>query len=1200
MTGSSSNFEFCSIWPEMAELAERAKKAESYIHSDPRSSCFYARTAVELLVNTVFEIDSWVNKPRHDASLMSLIHEQSFKKNLKHGLFPKFKLVIKLGNESAHSASPLRPRDALQSVKELHHIFYWFYRTYTPNLNRAEFQVRPFDEALIPNKIAIDANVAKQALNAAEELKKARASKKELERLKALEEEYAKRDEAERLEKQKQLDENEALKKQNEALLAQIAEAKAQAEAADDRHEYNEAETRDYLIDNLLHEAGWKLEDERDREFPVSGMPISKQNPKGNGFVDYVLWDGLKPLALVEAKRTTRDPEEGLHQAKLYADCLEAAYGTRPIIFCTNGYDHLIWDDSQYPSRPVQGFYKKDDLNRLINRRTNHTTFFDAGENFTATINNDITNRYYQKNAITRTLHRFQIDRQRKALVVMATGTGKTRTAISMVDLLSSHGWVKNILFLADRNALLTQAKKNFTKLLPNISSTILDASVVKGFESHRIYFSTYPTMKNLLDQGQEVCPFGVGHFDLIIVDEAHRSVYRKFREIFNYFDGFLVGLTATPKDDVAKDTFEIFDLQKGDPTFNYEAEVAYADKVLVPPTPYEVTTKFMAHGINKDELSEEEQEEWRNLDDLEEREEVLPSEVNTFLFNEDTANKMFRQLFTDGIHVEGGDVIGKTIIFAANNKHAQFLQECFDKSFPKWKGKLAQVITYKNPYAQSLIDEFSEEGVAFDPENPKLRIAISVHMLDTGIDVPEVVNLVFLKVVHSKVKFIQMVGRGTRLCPDLFAPGEDKSGFKIFDYCGNYEFFTKNPDGAKDSAPKSLGERLFEKRVQLSEVIKERLSRAENDLEGVELEEDYKQGLKGLASYQRDMVHHKVSGMNLDNFIVRPKRELLEPFLERDRWNNLGDEDLTNIEQHLSALPSEAEQFNADEANNEMSNRLDNLCLTMQLQVLTQNIVGETERTKTIEIAEKLEQKRSIPAVEAQLPLIQDIQSIEFWQYIDPITIEDVRRRLRNLLFALDKEEKGVVYTNFEDTLETPNPIQQPMPKVSLEMYRKRTEQYIKEHEDHLTIQKLKRNKPVTQTDLEELERILKDASGVSDDTDYENEVLKSKPLGEFIRELIGLDRAAAVEAFGDFLDANTYSPEQINFVEQIITYLTSNGVLDKSQIFDPPFSDMHPEGAFGFFDDAKVVELVSRIDKIKANAYVHDSDVAKYPSSL
>lgn len=1173
---TQSNFDFLAVWDACAELQARAKKAEAAIKSDPRVSCFYARNCVELMVETVFDIDNRLVRPKHDEGLMSLIHDKDFKENIKYSLFPKLKLVIQIGNGAVHGAAP-PPREALQAVKELHHLLYWFARTYTPDLDCSSFGPFEFDEVLVPQTVAIDAKLAMMTV-------------KEIESLK---EQLAESDKSKREQEEKRLKENAALQAENEALKQRIAQAVVDSKQAQDKHDYNEAETRHWLIDPLLREAGWQLADVKDREYPICDMPISPQNPKGNGKVDYVLWgDDGTALAIVEAKRTGISPIAGQNQAELYADCLEKQCGVRPIIFYTNGYETNLWDDTQYIPRVVQGFYTKEELELLIKRRTDRISFFDGKQSVTELIDNNIADRYYQKAAITKVLEHFELGRERKALLVMATGTGKTRTIISLVDLLTKNNWVKNILFLADRNALLTQAKKNFVKLAPRISCTLLDSSLKKGSIDSRLYFSTYPTMKNLLDRDADQRPFGVGHFDLIIVDEAHRSVYSKYKQIFEYFDGLLVGLTATPKDEVDKNTYGLFDLQDGIPTYAYEDTSAYAEGYLVPPTKISVATKFIREGVKYAELSDEEKAEWDEKEQLAEREEVLPSEVNKFLFNEHTAELMFAQLLSKdahgGIHVEGGDVIGKTIIFAANNDHAEFLQKVFDKNYKKWKGKLAQVITYKNPYAQSLIDEFSEEGQAFDPNNPKLRIAISVDMLDTGIDVREVVNLVFYKVVQSKVKFTQMIGRGTRQCENLFGPGDDKTTFKVFDYCQNFEFFNANPNGLVSTLAKPISQQVFDKRIKLSLVINNIIGNAPSTT----AEQHLHTQLQTLRTYTLDLLHHQVQGMNLDNFIVRSSRQSIEPFLKRENWNDIDDTKHTELENHIAHLPTEAEPFNSDEQSNNLANRFDNQILTMQLALLEKGMVPEKLRIQVMEFAQQLEGKTSIPAVKKHLDLIQAVQTVEFWEHIALHALEEIRLKFRNLMFALDKTEKYVVYTDFEDEVQGISDVTPSNYTASLDLsqYRKKTEQYVKDHQDQITIQKLKRNKPITQSDLDTLEELLLNASGMADKVLYREKVLESKPLGKFIRELIGLDMNAAKEAFSDFLDEGTYTSQQIQFVNQIINYLMSNGTLEIAHIFEPPFTDMHDESVYAYFDDSKVVELLGRIKKINANVSTHD----------
>ena len=776
-----SHFGFLQAeWPV---IFEATAKAELLVHADPRTACFYARRALELAVAWAYKHDSLLRLPYQD-NLGALIHEPTFKAVAGEAVFSKARVINTLGNQAVHSHRPIQESDALSALRELFHVGYWLARSYargakpTPGL---AFDVNALPKATPLPKQTID------------QLQKLEAGLRERdEKLSAL------------------LADKTALDEELKQLRAEVAEAKKAAAAQPDTHDYSEAQTRDYFIDLLLKEAGWPLDQPLDREFEVAGMP----NAQGKGFVDYVLWgDDGKPLGLVEAKRTRRDPRVGQQQAKLYADCLEKQFGQRPLIFYSNGYDHWLWDDVNYPPRQVQGFYKKVELDLVIQRRVSRKSLA------AAEINPQIVERYYQTRSIRRIGEAFERDHDRKALVVMATGAGKTRTVIALADLLMRCNWAKRILFLADRVALVRQAVNAFKKHLPDSSPVNL---VTEKDAEGRIFVSTYPTMMGLIDDTKDgLRRFGVGHFDLVIIDEAHRSVFQKYRAIFDYFDSLLVGLTATPKDEVDRNTYSLFDLENGVPTDAYGLEEAVKDGFLVPPKAVSVPLRFEREGINYDELSEEEKEQWDALEwdeDGEVPDRVEAEAVNKWLFNKDTVDKVLAHLMTRGLTVAGGDRLGKTILFAKNQAHADFIADRFNINYPHYKGEFARVITFRTEYAQSLIDNFSSKDKA-------PHLALSVDMLDTGIDIPEVVNLVFFKLVRSKTKFWQMLGRGTRLCPDLFGPGQHKQFFYLFDYCQNLEFFSQNPETTEGALSQSLGKRLFKGRLELIGELDEKLA---------------------------------------------------------------------------------------------------------------------------------------------------------------------------------------------------------------------------------------------------------------------------------------------------------------------------------------------------------------------------------------
>jgi type I restriction enzyme R subunit len=644
-----------------------------------------------------------------------------------------------------------------------------------------------------------------------------------------------------------------------------VAAAKLAATAQPDTHDYSEAETRDYFIDLLLKEAGWPLDQTRDREFAVAGMP----NNDGRGFVDYVLWgDDGKPLGLVEAKRTRRDARAGQQQARLYADCLQRQFGQRPLIFFSNGYEHWLWDDTNYPPRAVQGFYKKAELELAIQRRASRKSLA------TAELNKDIVERYYQWRGIRRIAESFERDHDRKALLVQATGAGKTRTVIALCDLLMRCNRVKRVLFLADRVALVNQAVNAFKRHLPDASPVNL---VSEKDAEGRVFVSTYPTMMGLIDEtrnGQR--RFGVGHFDLVIIDEAHRSVFQKYRAIFDYFDALLVGLTATPKDELDRNTYSLFDLENGVPTDAYSLAEAVHDGFLVPPQAVSVPLKFQREGIRYDELSEDDKEQWDALEWDEEGsvpDRVEAEAVNRWLFNKDTVDKVLQHLMTRGVTVAGGDRLGKTILFAKNQRHAEFIAERFNANYPHYKGEFARVITFRTEYAQSLIDSFAARD-----KTP--HIAISVDMLDTGIDIPEVVNLVFFKLVRSKTKFWQMLGRGTRLCLDLFGPGQHKTFFYVFDYCQNLEYFSQDIPASEGALAEALGKRLFNARLELIGELDRKLAAADRHAahEQRAIPHGHPETDGEVRAQLAVLLQREVVAMNLDNFVVRPKRRIVEP----------------------------------------------------------------------------------------------------------------------------------------------------------------------------------------------------------------------------------------------------------------------------------------------------------------------------------
>ena len=1135
-----SNFAF--LQPEWSFLFEAASKAEGMANTDARASCFYARRTLELAVAWLYTHDKSFRLPYQD-NLAALIHEPSFRAVLGDALFTKAKLVKDLGNLAVHSTRRVLPADAVAATRELFHLCYWLARTYGRQ-SRPDPGLR-FLLELLPATATVAA--APQTLD---QLQKLEAQLHERdEKLSAL------------------LSDKAALNDELAKLRDEFAAARRANAAQPDTHDYSEAQTRDTFIDLLSKEAGWTLDAKKNFEVEVTGMP----NNQGKGFVDYVLWgDDGKPLALKEAKRTRKDARIGQQQAKLYADCLEKMYGQRPVIFYTNGYQHWLWDDVNYPPRAVQGFLKKDELELMIQRRNSRKKLAEA------VVNGEIVERYYQTRAIRRIGEAFEVDKQRKALVVMATGAGKTRTVIALADVLMRCNWAKRILFLADRVALVNQAVKAFKLHLPDSSPVNL---VTEKNTDGRVFVSTYPTMMGLIDDAKDgQRRFGVGHFDLIIIDEAHRSVYQKYRAIFEYFDSLLVGLTATPKDEIDHNTYGLFDLESGVPTDAYALDDAVNDGYLVPLKAVSVPLKFQREGIRYKDLPEEEQEQWDALEWGEDGAAPPPDEVNAaalnkWLFNSDTVDKALAHLMTRGQKVAGGDRLGKTIVFAKSNAHANFIEARFNTNYPHLAGHFARVVTYETKYAQKLIDEFSVKDAA-------PHIVISVDMLDTGIDVPEVLNLVFFKAVRSKTKFWQMIGRGTRLCPDLFAPGQHKAFFYVFDYCQNLEYFNQNPDNVDGYASEPLGKRLFKTRLDVVAELDTLL------LAGTRVAQpDAAYGnLRFTESLFRGELtqglHAIVAAMRLDNFVVRTQRKSVEKFAQSRAWDRLRGEDIDELVQNVAGLPSELVDDDED------AKRFDLLVLRTQLSILQMRPDWSSLRDKMQAIARALEDQEAIPAIKAQMVLIQSIAGEEWWQDVTIGMLENARKRLRALIKLIEKAKKIVVYTDFEDELGEEVLVALPQAGGGMDMtrFKRKARDFLREHENHLSLQRLRRNQPLTASDLTELAGMLLAAGGTQ--VLIDEAVEQSHGLGIFIRSLVGLDRETATQAFSQFITGTTATPSQIEFIDLIVQHLTENGVMDAARLYESPFTDISHQGPEAVFPSAKVEAIVRVLEEIRQRA--------------
>ena len=1118
-----SNFAFLETQSAYASFAPACVEAEGIFGASPALCAVGCRKALELAVNWVYAADATLRMPYRD-NLQALLHEPSFRFSVDARTWGKLPYLVKLGNVAVHTQRSVSAGDALAALQALFEFVQWLDYSYGE-----AYEARTFDPARIPaERHAVDAAKLREQAG--------------------------------------RLGEQEA---EIKALRAEVAQLSARVTALKDAHrrerrftpeELTEFETRKRFIDVDLKGMGWRFEgpgaDVRE-EFEVEGMAGV---PGQKGFCDYVLFgkDGL-PLAVVEAKRTSKDPNIGRKQAALYADCLERAFGRRPMMFTTNGFETYFWDDRSGPQRQVSGVFGREDLQKLMNRRTERCALE------AVPISDRITDRYYQKEAI-RAVCGQMAQGFRRHLLVMATGTGKTRTAASLTDVLSRGGWVTNVLFLADRTALVKQARDAFKNMLPEMSLCNLCAN--RDDRNARIVFSTYPTMLNAIDgaRTEDGLPcFTPAHFDLIIIDESHRSIFRKYRAIFDYFDAQLVGLTATPKTDVDRNTYDFFEMERGVPTYAYDYETAVrVDHVLVPYYNYEVKTQFLEEGIVYDKLSEADKERYE--EDFGEdggMPEAIPSAaLNAFVFNKDTVDTVLQDVMERGIKVAGGDRLGKTILFAQNKRHAEFILERFNSLYPKLCGTFAQRVVCDDAYAQTIIEDFGQAEKA-------PHIAVSVDMLDTGIDVPECVNLVFFKKVRSKTKFWQMVGRGTRLCKGLACVDAldgayvGKRRFLIFDYCGNFEFFRAHKEGYEGSEPQSLSEKIFGKRVRLLLA-----------LQGSAFADAAHQAWrKELA----DRCHGQVAALNPELVSVRLQRSHVERFRERKAFDVLSEGDWGELVAYVAPLiPSD----DADEA----AKRFDNLMYGLMLGHIDGTPALQTAQTKVRRIAERLERKATIPQIRERLPLLQDLRSETFWKDADVLLFERVRKELRELVRFLDEsgEGPGVIVTDLTDPVRRVSEGQPLEAAYDFADYRAKVNRYVNEHGDVPAIRKLTHNIPLSEADYRELERILTQELGTPEDY---RQAFGDTPFGLLVRKIAKLDHKAAMEAFSAFINDGSLNQRQIAFVHQIISHIEKNGYMeDVTELIRPPFD--RPVSFVKLFDAQRQAALLAAIRQVRENA--------------
>lgn len=1100
----NSNFSYLKKESKYESFVDACIDAENLMNVSYSATATFTRRAMELAVRWIYINDEEIKLPYND-SFAALINNYNFKNIVGIELYKSLDYTRELGNKAAHTNMSVDRNQAILSLRNLFNLTHFIDYCYSK-----DFEERSFDESILGSNDKLKKTIKEQ-----EDFFEIISKKdKDLEEL---------------------IKENERLREENKNIRK--AHEKTRSYKVDS---LSEEETRKAYIDLDLELKGWEIGKNCLEEVKVSHM----DNKSKTGFVDYVLYaDNGKPLAVVEAKRTRNSPKLGKVQAKMYADSLEIETGTRPVIFYTNGIDYYIWDDKDYPERKISGIYSKKDLESLNFMKKNRKSLKNPY------IREDITNREYQKEAITRTLESYELG-HRKALLVMATGSGKTRTAASIVDIMLKNNWAKNILFLADRTALVKQAKESFSEYLKELSlCNLLDN---RDDVNARMVFSTYPTIMNAIDEkkgndGNRI--FTNGHFDLIILDESHRSIYKKYQDIFAYFDARLLGLTATPVDEIDRNTYRIFEMEEGNPTFAYDLKEAIDNGYLVNyELPKTSETKIMRDGIKYRDLSKEEKEEFEMTFDS--FDDIPNNDVNKTLFNIDTVDIVIKDLMEKGIKVEGGDKLGKTIIFAANQAHADFIVKRFDALYPEYKGDFAQAIYHKINYVDTLIDKFKNK-------KSYPQIAVSVDMLDTGIDVPEIVNLVFFKKIRSKAKFWQMIGRGTRLCKDLFGPGLDKKGFLIFDYYYNFEFFGENKGGIEGVIQKSITENLFNIKLDIIKV-----------LENLEYQEE------DFINYRKELIDNLVlliKGINTDRFSARMRLHLIDKYSNENSFESLDEIDIKDLKDEIAPLIISTD-------SDEMAKRFDILIYGMEYGYLNKmNYSGSIEEVK--KIAGDLAKKSSISQIQQNKDLLCKIQEEDFWEKSDIFDYELIRKSLRELVKLIDTKNKKVFYTDFKDEIIGVKEASQIYNVNDLDTYKERVVSYFKKYKDDLPIYKLRNNEKLTEEDIKYFEKILFEELG---NRDFYKKVYGDKPLLKLVASITGMDKEAAKKEFSKFLTDEKLNSDQINFVNNIVDYIVKNGSIEKEVLQEFPFNKKG--GVIDLFDKRidLAKDIISTIDKI------------------
>ena len=1119
-----SNFDF--LKDEFVDLYELCLEAEKNCYIKPRTSAIYSRLALEFCVALVYKFEN-IQTSYTGLSLNELINKREFKDLFQNdSQVAGLNLIRKFGNDAAHMLKniitdtnknlSLSKDIALNCLKGIFDFTIWIAYCYGNTLKSDDIK---FDEKYIINSSFKEENINDIKITDDD-------VKNNIEKI-----------------------EEVPIKKRNTKI---------------NNSNFSEKETRKLFIDFLLMKAGWNVNDRNMVEYEVEGL---KSTGSGKGNVDYILWgDSTFPLAIIEAKKTSYNAKKGEFQALEYAEALEKKFNFFPIRFVTNGFEIFIYENKNSIPRRIYGFYRKEELLKIIARRNKKITSNDIS------INEKIINRYYQERAVKKAIENY-ISGNRKSLLVMATGSGKTRVAISVVDCLSKLNMVKRTLFLADRVALVKQALNSFKNSLPDY--TFVDLVSEKDRDNAKIVFSTYQTMMTESEKSREdgTNKYGVGAFDLIIVDEAHRSIYQKYGDLFEYFDSLILGLTATPKNEIDRNTFKVFDMNSKEPTDSYDLFEAAKDGYLLLPKIKEGALNYPENGIVYSKLSEEEKEKYESLFDEEDNipEEISGDSLNSWFFNEGTTSKVLTTLMEEGYKIESGDKLGKTIIFAKNDKHAEHIVETFNKLYKNLDGEFCQKITTKVEKAQTLIERFVNP-------NSLPQIAVSVDMLDTGIDIPQILNLVFYKKVKSKAKFWQMIGRGTRKCKDIYGVGQDKKDFLILDFCRNFSYFEMKNSFDEDNTKlgKSLSSRIFENKIKMIYKLQ--------NLE-YQMDEKYKKLWENLVNE----VYTLISGLNEENISVRTKISYVKKYKNIDTIKNLEEKDVDEITKNLSSLPFPIHE------KNEIEKKFENLILKTQLKLFDNKKI-ENEKIEISDIVKGLAKKGNIKEIQKKSEYIMKIIKDEnYLKNIDILELKNLEDVIEPLTIFLDNNGKHLNYIvgDFEDTYISTEVKDINVFASAYINSKEKFQKYLDKNKSLLSIKKLRNNIELDEDDLKELKKVLYSNEEVNlevlkNENNSEIEKISSlygenESFGIFIRSLIGLDREAINKEFSEFLNKEKFNSNQIELINLIIENIVKYGAYSKNEI--PKLSnDILGKSIDNIFTDRndlqKIVDIVNKIN--------------------